>query len=203
MPAQTRLQSHCAMGILAEIQGVVMALIRCGECGREVSDRASSCPSCGAPVDVTTAIASPERLSYDGGLFIGTSAMVAELAKKAIGRLNYRVDSANISAGTVSFTTGITMGSWSGVSGTLSWEEVAPYQFKLSGHGKQNVQGGQVVAFNLFDEANGKAQNVITEMARLAQGGSEGEAPAGGCALILIGLIGSAVAGAPIISRFV
>jgi hypothetical protein len=27
-----------------------MALIHCSECGREISDRASSCPGCGAPV---------------------------------------------------------------------------------------------------------------------------------------------------------
>lgn len=27
-----------------------MALITCNECGRQISDRASSCPGCGAPV---------------------------------------------------------------------------------------------------------------------------------------------------------
>ena len=27
-----------------------MALIKCPECGREVSDRASSCPNCGCPL---------------------------------------------------------------------------------------------------------------------------------------------------------
>ena len=27
-----------------------MALINCNECGREVSDKAQSCPSCGAPI---------------------------------------------------------------------------------------------------------------------------------------------------------
>ena len=26
-----------------------MALIACGECGREISDRAATCPHCGAP----------------------------------------------------------------------------------------------------------------------------------------------------------
>lgn len=179
-----------------------MALIRCGECGREVSDKAPSCPACGAPVDVTTAIAAPERLSYENGLFVGTSAMIAELAKKAIGELNYRIDTANVSAGTVSFTTGITMGSWSGVSGTLSWEEVEPYRFKLNGQGKQNVQGGQVVAFNLFNEANGKAQNVISEMIRLAQGGSESEAPASGCMVVLV-VLGTTVASVPILTHLI
>lgn len=32
-----------------------MALIICGECGRQVSDKASSCPNCGAPVATMTA----------------------------------------------------------------------------------------------------------------------------------------------------
>ena len=77
------------------------------------------------------------------------------------------------------------MGSWSGVSGTISWEEVEPYQFKVTGGGKQNVRGGQVVALNLFDEANGKAHKVVAEMERLAQGGSENMAPAGGCVVVL------------------
>ncbi|MFR6378429.1 MAG: zinc-ribbon domain-containing protein [Oscillospiraceae bacterium] len=27
-----------------------MALIKCPECGREISDTASACPGCGAPV---------------------------------------------------------------------------------------------------------------------------------------------------------
>ena len=35
-----------------------MALIRCSECGTEISDRAATCPKCGAPV-ATTAAAQP------------------------------------------------------------------------------------------------------------------------------------------------
>jgi uncharacterized membrane protein YvbJ len=27
-----------------------MALINCGECGKEVSDKAANCPNCGAPI---------------------------------------------------------------------------------------------------------------------------------------------------------
>ncbi|MGV8959712.1 MAG: hypothetical protein ACOH1V_04930 [Stenotrophomonas sp.] len=30
-----------------------MALIKCGECGREVSNKAAACPGCGAPVDAS------------------------------------------------------------------------------------------------------------------------------------------------------
>jgi hypothetical protein len=41
---------------------------------------------------------------------------------------------------------------------------------------------------NLFDEANGKAQKVIAEMERLARGGSENMAPAGGCVVLLFAI---------------
>lgn len=32
------------------IGGVYMALIRCEECGKEVSEKATSCPNCGSPI---------------------------------------------------------------------------------------------------------------------------------------------------------
>lgn len=32
------------------IKGLDMALIKCGECGAEVSDKASACVKCGAPI---------------------------------------------------------------------------------------------------------------------------------------------------------
>lgn len=34
-----------------------MALIKCGECGNEVSDKATACPKCGAPVAQTASVA--------------------------------------------------------------------------------------------------------------------------------------------------
>jgi len=36
-----------------------MALIKCGECGREISDTAAACPSCGAPVTHAAVPAEP------------------------------------------------------------------------------------------------------------------------------------------------
>jgi hypothetical protein len=180
-----------------------VALIRCTDCSKEISDKASSCPNCGAPVDAANAIPAPDRLGFEDGEFVGTSAQLVELAKKAIGRLNYRVDSADASSGTVSFTTGVTMGSWSGVSGTVSWEETSPYHFKVVGHGKQNVKGGQVVAINLFDEANGKTKNVIDEMQRLACGGSENDPPASSCLVLLFVISGFALGGGVLASKLV
>lgn len=32
------------------LRRIIMALIKCPECGREVSDRASNCPDCGFPI---------------------------------------------------------------------------------------------------------------------------------------------------------
>jgi|GEM_PF-2196951 len=164
-----------------------MAMIRCGECSREVSDKAASCPACGAPVDAESALRAPEVLTFDDGEFVGTSSMIAELAKRAIANVNYRLDQSDAVNGTATFTTGVTMGSWSGVSGTIYWEETSPYRFKVSGQGKQNIQGGQVVAMNLFDEANAKANNVIREMVRLA-GGPADVVPQGSCLVLLLGI---------------
>lgn len=166
-----------------------MAMIRCTECGREVSDKATTCPNCGAPVDAETADRAPDQVKFENGHFLATSNQLVDLAKKAIGNLNYRVDSADAQSGTVGFTTGVTMGSWSGVSGTISWQETTPYRYEVSGHGKQNVKGGQVVAMNLFDEANAKARKVIAEMSRLAGGSADAAQPQGSC-LALVGLIG-------------
>jgi hypothetical protein len=179
-----------------------MALVRCPECGRDVSDKADNCPGCGAPVDAASAIAVPETLTFENGAFVGTSQMIADLAKKSIERLNYKVDSASVADRTVSFTTGMTMGSFSGVSGTISWQEDAPHRFTVTGGAKQNVRGGQVMALNLFDEADGKVRNVIGEMTRLAQGGSESEPAAGGCVVLLLGLSGAALAGGGLLGHF-
>lgn len=38
-----------------------MALIKCGECGKELSDKAASCPGCGAPTAASAASTSPEK----------------------------------------------------------------------------------------------------------------------------------------------
>ena len=169
-----------------------MALIRCMECSGDVSDRAATCPNCGAPVDPASAPQAPSQLAYENDVFSATSAMMADLAKAAVERCEYRVNSADAVGKTVTFTTGMTMGSWSGVSGTVGWQEVAPYRFTVAGQGKQNVQGGQVLALNLFDEANGKVRNVIEQMKVLAGGRAEQSAPPSGCAITFIALSGAA-----------
>ncbi|HEY0148663.1 MAG TPA: zinc ribbon domain-containing protein [Allosphingosinicella sp.] len=146
-----------------------MALVKCEDCGRDVSDRAPTCPNCGAPVAATIEEKNaPSQVTVQGEDFNGTKALLTRLAVKAVQSLNYKVDAADEAAGLVSFTTGMTWGSWSGVSGSIVFEEVGRYTFRASGRGKQNVKGGQLIALNLFDEANGKVRNVIEEMRRLA-----------------------------------
>lgn len=43
-----------------------MALIKCPECGREISDRAGSCPGCGCPVKVQSINNNEVLCSIDG-----------------------------------------------------------------------------------------------------------------------------------------
>lgn len=169
-----------------------MALIRCTECNRDISDQAVTCPGCGAPVSLqATTAKAPTEISYADGEFRATKSMMANLAASAIQACSYRVDSADEASGTVTFTTGMTMGSWTGVSGTIIYREVSPYLFEVTGAAKQNVQGGQVVALDLFSEARGKVDNVIREMTRQASGGKVSEVPANaqastGCAVLIL-----------------
>jgi hypothetical protein len=144
-----------------------MALIQCQDCGREVSDRAAACLNCGAPIAAQTDNNVPTTVTLDGKVFVGTKPLLTRLAVRAIQSLNYRVDSADEAGGLVSFTTGMTWGSWSGVTGSLYFEEVEPHRFHATGNAKQNVKGGQVLAMDLFGEAKSKVQNVVDEMRRL------------------------------------
>jgi hypothetical protein len=105
----------------------------------------------------------------DADCFVGTKALVVKLAVKAVQACNYKVDSADEASGLVAFTTGMTMGSWSGVSGSIYFEEVEPYRFRPSGNAKQNVKGGQMVALDLFGEAKGKVRKVVEQMQYLAR----------------------------------
>lgn len=139
-----------------------MALIACSECENQVSDKAAACPNCGAPIKDPNA---PDRVLFADGLFRATRKQLIEHAVKAIQFLNWTVDSADEGAGLVSFTTGMTWGSWSGVSGSIHLEEKERYTFAVSGTAKQNTRGGQVIALNIGGEANRKVKRVIDTMA--------------------------------------
>jgi len=145
-------------------------------------------------VDAASAPVAPAEVGFSNDEFTGTPAKLMELAKSAVARCGYRVDSADAISGTVTFTTGMTMGSWAGVSGTITWHELAPYRFTVTGQGKQNVKGGQVVALNLFDEANSKVHNIVEQMQRLATGTADDAPPSSGCVVAFLALSGASVA---------
>jgi len=130
-------------------------------------DRAPACPNCGAPVAAANKNA-PQGVTVEDDSFVGTKAAIVRLAVKAVQACNYKVDAADEASGLVSFTTGMTMGSWSGVSGSIYFEEIEPYHYRPSGNAKQNVKGGQVMALDLFGEAKSKVRKIVEQMQYLA-----------------------------------
>lgn len=145
-----------------------MALVTCGECGREVSDKAPNCIGCGAPIEASKAPVPTSVELQPDSTFIGTKALLVQLAAKAIIQIGWRLDNADEQTGLVAFTTGVTWGSWSGVSGTVYIEGLGNNRFRAVGSAKQNVRGGALLSMNLFNEAEGKVARIIETMRTLA-----------------------------------
>jgi uncharacterized OB-fold protein len=107
-----------------------IALIKCTECGREISDKAEICLGCGAPISVSVKQQShvPTTVHYNPATdtFTGTNILMTKLAMRAIQELEWKLDQANEAIGMVTFETGISWGSWSGVSCSLNIEEMSP-----------------------------------------------------------------------------
>lgn len=157
-----------------------MALIHCAECGREISDKASACPGCGAPlatggqpVGETSSADGPVGYDAESEQFIGSMLSVVKLAMRAVQDLGWKLDEANGRLGLVTFQTGISWGSWSGVAGSLSVAEVSAGRFQVTGTGKQNLRGGQLIALNIGGEAQGKARKAIERMKQLVTSGRD------------------------------
>jgi hypothetical protein len=93
---------------------------------------------------------------------------IVKLAMRAVQELGWKLENANEALGLVTFETGISWGSWSGVSCSLNIEGVGENRFRVAGTGKQNVRGGQILAPNLFGEAQGRASRAINKMKELA-----------------------------------
>ena len=88
---------------------------------------------------------------------------------KAIQEIGWKLDQANENLGLVTFQTGVTWGSWSGVSCSLNIEEINEHEFNVTGTGKQNLSGGQLIALNIGNEAQSKARKAIDMMKELAK----------------------------------
>jgi hypothetical protein len=95
--------------------------------------------------------------------------LLVKLAMKAIQEHGWTLDQANDNIGLVTFKTGMSWGSWSGVIGSLNILEVSQNTFKITGTRKQNVSGGQLIALNIGNEAKNKAKKVIKTMQRIVE----------------------------------
>jgi hypothetical protein len=150
-----------------------MALINCTECNREISDKAQTCPGCGAPVVFVSVESTniPTKATYkrNTDTFSGTKLLIVKLAMKAIQEIGWKLDQANENLGLVTFQTGVTWGSWSGVSCSLNIEEIKEFEFRVTGTGKQNLSGGQLIALNIGNEAQSKARKAIDMMKELGK----------------------------------
>ena len=112
----------------------------------------------------------PTDVSYNSkdDTFTGTMALTVKLAMKAIQELGWKITQANESLGLVTFETGVSWGSWSGVSWPLNIEEVSEFTYRVIGTGKQNIRGGQLLAFD-FGEAKARARKAIERMKHLGR----------------------------------
>jgi hypothetical protein len=99
--------------------------------------------------------------------FSATMPLMMKLAMKAIQSLGWKLDNANESIGLVTFQTGMSWGSFSGVSCSLNIEETEENRFRVSGTGKQNLRGGQLIALDL-GEAKGRAEKAIKKMKEIS-----------------------------------
>jgi hypothetical protein len=93
---------------------------------------------------------------------------MVKLAMRAVQELGWKLDNANETLGLVTFETGISWGSWSGVSCSINIEQVDEHWFRVTGTGKQNVRGGQILALNFGGEAQRRVAKAIDKMKELA-----------------------------------
>jgi len=110
-----------------------------------------------------------DNVTYDrsSDTFHGTMQQIVKLAMRAIQELGWKLDNVNDSVGLITFQTGMSWGAFGGVTCSLNIDEIGRNEYRVTGTGKQNLSGGQLVALNLFDEAKGKAQKAIARMKML------------------------------------
>lgn len=85
-----------------------MALIKCPECGKQISSRAISCPSCGCPISGSNAISKP------------TTAQVRVVCKTNTMKVDGKpVSHGNIVDITVNNSKNITISAWGGAVGVF------------------------------------------------------------------------------------
>ena len=100
--------------------------------------------------------------------FTGTMPTMLNLARTTVEKIGWEIVNEDSKEGLIVFETGISWGSWNGISGTIKINKVNN-SYKVSGKGKQIVRGLQIAAFDLFGEANKKVEKVLVEMKKIAR----------------------------------
>lgn len=125
---------------------------------------------CLAACNQTTSTAPAQAVAAVDNTFNGTKADIMRLAVKAIQSKGWKLDQVNESFGMVSFETSMSLGSWSGIKANLILEEAGrPNLYRVTGTAKQNLQGQQVAAFDIADEAQSVVRAAIAEMRSIQQ----------------------------------
>ncbi len=100
--------------------------------------------------------------------FHGSLGTVVQYATLAINDLQWTITGASEMTRTLTFETRMSVSSWSGLTVTLSFFEVAPNVWRVSGSGKSNVRGAQLVAPDLLGSVQTAIARVLTKMQAVA-----------------------------------
>ncbi len=154
-----------------------MALVKCPECGREISDKADMCVGCGAPYSRPLPIlngiyltpARPTVVKYNQNTddFRGTMALMVQLAARAVEKIGGTIEHADENTGLVTFRA---RHSGEAPKRVLSSLSIGGNRYTYT----VNVMGEKISNWKIFRdkwevEAQRQALNAIEVMKRLAK----------------------------------